>query len=94
MEFPDDTYSYMLALLGVPGLKSLYLQIPFYADFVCAVSGKVKCIYKEKLVFGTANAYSVKFSKYKISSIKPVYMVIKHYNTLLYLIIVQCCIYC
>jgi hypothetical protein len=74
MEFPDNTYSYMLALLGVPGLKSLYLQIPFYADFVCAVSGKIKCIYKDKSVFGTANAHSVKFSKYKISTIKPLYM--------------------
>lgn len=74
MEFPDNTYSYMLALLGVPGLKSLYLQIPFCADFICANSGKIKCIYKDKLIFGTANAYSVKFSKYKISTIKPLYM--------------------
>jgi hypothetical protein len=51
----------MFALLGAPGLKSLYLQIPFYADFICAVSGTsiIKCIYKDKLVFGTANAYSV-----------------------------------
>jgi hypothetical protein len=61
MEFPDSTY--VLALLGVPGLKSLYLQIPFYADFICTFSGKIKCMYKEQLLFGTANAYSVNFSK-------------------------------
>jgi hypothetical protein len=61
----------MLALSGVPELKSLYLQIPFYADFNCAAIGKVKCIIRRSW-YGTANAYSVKLS-YKISSVKPLY---------------------
>jgi len=59
----------------------------------------LKCL-QEKLVFNAATARIVKYQKHKVSNIKILYlahadsMIIKHYNSLVWRVILQCCINC
>jgi hypothetical protein len=65
----DETYT--LPVLGVPELKTLHSQrFLFYANCMCTVDAKVKCIFKEKLVFNAASVHIVKSQKHKVTSIK------------------------